>query len=166
MSENQHKVSRRQFLNYTLTGVGGFMAAGFTLPLVRFALDPALKTGTEEEMVAVTQVSKLTAEPQRFNFKIDQVDGWYESEVSRSAWIFVENGEITALSPVCTHLGCTVDWNTNEKRENQFFCPCHGGAFEKDGTNIERTPPTEPLYVYDYEERDGTLYLGRPRPQV
>ncbi|MDA0175319.1 menaquinol-cytochrome C reductase, partial [Solirubrobacter taibaiensis] len=25
MSEKEHRVSRRQFLNYTLTGVGGFM---------------------------------------------------------------------------------------------------------------------------------------------
>lgn len=166
MSENQHKVSRRQFLNYTLTGVGGFMAAGFTLPLVRFALDPALKKGTESEMVAVTQVSQLSADPQRFDFKIDQVDAWYESEVSRSAWIYVEDGNIIALSPVCTHLGCTVDWDPEESGQNRFFCPCHGGIFEKDGENVKRTPPTEPLYVYDHEVRDGTLYLGRPRPQV
>lgn len=166
MSENQHKVSRRQFLNYTLTGVGGFMAAGFTLPLVRFALDPALKTGVEKEMVAVTQVSKISAEPKRFDFKIDQVDAWYESEVSRSAWIYEENGNVVVLSPVCTHLGCTVDWNTNENHQNRFSCPCHGGLFEKDGTNVERTPPTEPLYVYDHEVRDGTIYLGSPRPQV
>jgi menaquinol-cytochrome c reductase iron-sulfur subunit len=166
VSEKEHKVSRRQFLNYTLTGVGGFMAAGFTLPMVRFALDPALKTGAETEMVAVVQMSKLTSEPQRFDFKIDQVDAWYESEVSRSVWVYEENGEVIALSPVCTHLGCTIDWNTNAQHENQFFCPCHDGVFEKNGANVERTPPTEPLYVYDHEVRDGTLYLGRPRPQV
>jgi menaquinol-cytochrome c reductase iron-sulfur subunit len=166
VSENQHKVSRRQFLNYTLTGVGGFMAAGFTLPLVRFALDPALKTGVETEMVAVTQESKITAEPQRFDFKIKQVDAWYESEVSRSAWIYEENGNLVVLSPVCTHLGCTVDWDTNENHQNQFYCPCHGGVFEKDGENVPRTPPTEPLYIYEHDVRDGTIYLGRPRPQV
>lgn len=43
VSEREHKVSRRQFLSYTLTGVGGFMAAGMLMPMVRFALDPALK---------------------------------------------------------------------------------------------------------------------------
>lgn len=166
MSEKEHKVSRRQFLNYTLTGVGGFMAAGITLPLVRFALDPALKPSAGTDMVAVAQVSELSAEPKRFNFNIDQVDGWYESEVSRSAWIYEENGEIVALSPVCTHLGCTIDWNTKSEYPNQFFCPCHDGRFEKDGTNVEKTPPTQPLFVYDFEVRDGTIYLGRPRPQV
>lgn len=43
MSEKRHRVSRRQFLNYTLTGVGGFMAAGMLMPMVRFALDPVLR---------------------------------------------------------------------------------------------------------------------------
>ena len=28
------EVSRRQFLSYTLTGVGGFMAAGMLMPIV------------------------------------------------------------------------------------------------------------------------------------
>ena len=39
---SKRNVSRRQFLNYTLTGVGGFMAAGMLMPMVRFAIDPAL----------------------------------------------------------------------------------------------------------------------------
>ena len=41
MSKNP--VTRRQFLTYTLTGVGGFMAAGMMLPMLRFAVDPVLR---------------------------------------------------------------------------------------------------------------------------
>ena len=41
MSNN--RVSRRQFLSYTLTGVGGFMAAGMLMPMLRFAIDPVLQ---------------------------------------------------------------------------------------------------------------------------
>ena len=40
---SKRNVSRRQFLNYTLTGVGGFMAAGMLMPMVRFAVDPVLQ---------------------------------------------------------------------------------------------------------------------------
>ncbi|WP_209122610.1 ubiquinol-cytochrome c reductase iron-sulfur subunit [Alkalihalobacillus sp. BA299] len=162
MSEKDHKVSRRQFLTYTLTGVGGFMAAGMIMPMARFALDPALKVGAEGDLVAVAQVDEITEEPQRFNFKFEQVDAWYTSEVTRSAWIFKKGDEIIALSPTCTHLGCTVDWNTNPDYENQFFCPCHFGRFDLNGTNIAGTPPTRPLDVYDLEVRDGTIYLGKP----
>ncbi len=166
MSEKDHKVSRRQFLNYTLTGVGGFMAAGITLPLVRFAIDPVVKASAETEMIAVTQVSQITNEPKRFDFKVNQVDGWYESEVAYSAWIYEQDGNIVALSPKCTHLGCTINWNTNADHQNRFFCPCHQGVFEKDGKNVEGTPPTQPLFVYEYEVRDGTIYLGKRKPQV
>ena len=35
-------MSRRQFLSYTLGGAGAFMAAGMSLPMIRFAVDPIL----------------------------------------------------------------------------------------------------------------------------
>jgi menaquinol-cytochrome c reductase iron-sulfur subunit len=158
-------ISRRQFLNYTLTGVGGFMAAGMLMPMVRFAIDPVLKKGADTELVAVTQVKNLTNEPQRFDFKVDQVDAWYESEVSQSAWVYKEdNGSIVALSPICKHLGCTVDWGSDPAHPNQFFCPCHAGRYEKNGKNIPGTPPLGPLDVYVTEVRDETLYLGKAKP--
>ncbi len=75
MSEKEHRVSRRQFLNYTLTGVGGFMAAGILMPMTRFALDPVLRKEAGTDMVAVAQVKDITTEPKRFDFKVKQVDG-------------------------------------------------------------------------------------------
>jgi menaquinol-cytochrome c reductase iron-sulfur subunit len=166
MSEKNHRVSRRQFLNYTLTGVGGFMAAGMLMPMVRFAIDPVLKTGTGQDMVAVCDESELTNEPQSFNFKIEQVDAWYESEEPRTAWIYKDgSGNIVALSPVCKHLGCTVNWNSDPANPNKFFCPCHYGLYDKDGKNVPNTPPLAPLDVYEHEVKDGTVYLGRAKPK-
>lgn len=40
------------------------------------------------------------------------------------------NGQLGALSPVCTHLGCNVHWNTTEK---SWDCPCHGSRFDPHG---------------------------------
>ena len=66
---SKHNVSRRQFLNYTLTGVGGFMAAGMLMPMVRFAIDPVLSADKGGDFVATKQkVSELTAEPTRVDF--------------------------------------------------------------------------------------------------
>ncbi len=165
MSEKKHRVSRRQFLNYTLTGVGGFMAAGMLMPMVRFALDPVLRPVAESDLIPVADIKDITNEPKRIDFKIDQVDAWYESKEPKSAWVYKDGEKIVALSPVCKHLGCTVNWNSDPKNENMFFCPCHYGLYEKDGTNVPGTPPIAPLDVYVSEVKDGKLYLGKAMPR-
>ncbi|KPD00819.1 hypothetical protein LR69_00901 [Geobacillus sp. BCO2] len=88
MSDNKHRVTRRQFLNYTLTGVGGFMAAGMLMPMLRFAFDPLLKDEAGTDMVAVADVKEITTEPKRFDFKVKVKDAWYESEEPKSAWVY------------------------------------------------------------------------------
>jgi glycine/D-amino acid oxidase-like deaminating enzyme/nitrite reductase/ring-hydroxylating ferredoxin subunit len=41
-----------------------------------------------------------------------------------------ENGQMHAVNPACTHIDCTVAWNTSEK---VWECPCHGSRFSEDG---------------------------------
>jgi glycine/D-amino acid oxidase-like deaminating enzyme/nitrite reductase/ring-hydroxylating ferredoxin subunit len=43
-------------------------------------------------------------------------------------------GAVHAVSPVCTHMGCTVTWNT---AETSWDCPCHGSRFNCDGEVIQ-----------------------------
>ncbi|WP_110927624.1 QcrA and Rieske domain-containing protein [Bacillus massiliglaciei] len=162
----KRNVSRRQFLNYTLTGVGGFMAAGMLMPMVRFAVDPVMKAGGAGDFIATgVKVNELTKEPKRVDFTFKQVDGWYESEETNTAWVYkTDDGKIVALSPICKHLGCTVDWNTDKQNPNQFFCPCHYGRYTKDGVNVPGTPPVSPLDIFETQEKDGILYLGQKKP--
>jgi Rieske Fe-S protein len=44
-----------------------------------------------------------------------------------------ESGELTILSPVCTHLGCDVRWN---REASSWDCPCHGSRFGPGGNVI------------------------------
>lgn len=162
---SKKEISRRTFLNYMLMGTGGFLAAGMLVPMVRFAVDPALKSDAASgNMVPVTSVDKLTSDPQRFDFKVNVVDGWYKTDEALSAWVYKAGDKIVALSPICKHLGCTVQWNTNPSFPNHFFCPCHGGRYEKDGKNVPNTPPLKPLDVYTTQVKDGKVYLGKVQP--
>lgn len=168
MSEKKKQVTRRQFLNYSLTGLGGFMAAGMLVPMLRFAVDPILQSkGGEGNLVnAGISVDDITDVPQRVDWEVEQVDGWYESNINRTAWVFKdENGEIQAFSPVCKHLGCFVSWEGSEDYPNEFFCPCHDGRYYKDGTPVPGTPPLAPLDVYEQKIENGILYLGDPKPR-
>lgn len=38
------------------------------------------------------------------------------------------NGTFGALSPICTHRGCTVD-----VQGDRLVCPCHGSTYDRDG---------------------------------
>ncbi|MGH8948794.1 MAG: FAD-dependent oxidoreductase, partial [Acidimicrobiia bacterium] len=44
-----------------------------------------------------------------------------------------DRGELHAVSPICTHLGCQVGFNSAERT---WDCPCHGSRFDVDGTVI------------------------------
>jgi Rieske Fe-S protein len=44
-----------------------------------------------------------------------------------------KNGELHAISPVCTHMKCAVSWNNAEQT---WDCPCHGARYNIDGEVI------------------------------
>lgn len=67
-----------------------------------------------------------------------------------------EEGAVEALSLVCTHLGCTVEWQPDN---GQFYCPCHEGKFDRDGRPVAG-PPKLPLERLAVRQEGETLWVG------
>jgi glycine/D-amino acid oxidase-like deaminating enzyme/nitrite reductase/ring-hydroxylating ferredoxin subunit len=64
-----------------------------------------------------------------------------------------ERGTLHGLSPVCTHMGCHVGWNSAEK---SWDCPCHGGRFDALG-QVLNGPPLQPLAALPMTEGEPAL---------
>ena len=52
-----------------------------------------------------------------------------------------DSGALHALSSVCTHRGCNVEWNADDRI---WACPCHGSLFAADGS-VLHGPAEQPL---------------------
>ena len=66
------------------------------------------------------------------------------------------DGSHVALSPVCTHQGCTVDI-----AGRQLVCPCHGSTYERTG-EVVRGPAERPLARYETRREGGALLIRLP----
>lgn len=53
--------------------------------------------------------------------------------------LVLRDGRYAALSPICTHLGCTVDIEGAH-----LVCPCHGSTYDRAG-QVLRGPAERPL---------------------
>lgn len=72
------------------------------------------------------------------------------------AYLVKIDGEITAISEKCTHLGCRVPYCASSA---QFECPCHGSAFNRLG-EYQAGPAPRGLDRYAVElGDDGLLYI-------
>lgn len=72
-------------------------------------------------------------------------------------WVLHLRAGFVALSAVCTHKGCIVNWD--EKRLT-LTCPCHAGLFDANG-NVLAGPPRRPLPHLHVEVLGEEIYVGK-----
>ena len=90
-------------------------------------------------------------------FKVGKPDDFPEGITFLSGhrvYIFRTGNDFRAVSAICTHLYCVVDWRPDQ---NEFYCSCHGSRFSQEGINISGPAP-KPLPWYQLSlAPDGSL---------
>ena len=75
----------------------------------------------------------------------------------------VDDEKFQVFAINCAHLGCPVRWFP---QSGLFMCPCHGGAYYRDGSRASG-PPERGLFEYPIKVQDGvvTIHAGElPTP--
>lgn len=143
-------VSRRTFARVALGAAGVCYVAMLGYPIYRYLATPVEKAAKEG---AVKEILLKDAH------KLPAGSGMIFKFGSRPAWlIHHEDGTWTALDAVCTHLGCTVKYEQQNKR---IFCECHGGIYDpRTGQNIAGPPP-RPLKQYRVQITDEGVVVSK-----
>jgi Rieske Fe-S protein len=64
------------------------------------------------------------------------------------------SGDFLAISPICTHRGCTVD-----VQGERLVCPCHGSTYDRAG-KVLRGPAQRALTSYPVTRRGDVLTIS------
>ena len=72
----------------------------------------------------------------------------------------LDDGGFLALHRKCTHLGCTVPWDIDERK---FACPCHGSEFDIRG-DVLSAPASRALDLFAVQVEDGVVKVDTRQP--
>jgi len=140
------KPARRRFLEFFLGTSVAASAASFLYPVVRYLIPPQ-HTDLGPDLVVAAHVGELKPN----SGKIFPFAG------RPALLILTADGKYHALSAVCTHLGCTVQYSADL---HEVWCPCHNGKYSVDGANISGPPP-RPLQEFSVVVKGNDIYVQR-----
>jgi len=144
--ETAKKPGRRKFVDLLLSGGILASAVSFFYPVIRYLIPPK-STDLGSDTVVAGKVGDLkpnTAKIFRFGSKPGLL-------------VMTAEGEYKAMSAVCTHLDCTVQYRGDL---HQVWCACHNGLYDMAGRNVSGPPP-RPLDQFEVHVRGGEIVVNR-----
>ena len=139
-------MNRRRFINLFFGGSFFATIAAFLYPVIRYVLPPK-QTEAVQKKVAAAKVGDLAPNAAKI-FKFGS---------SPAILINTQEGNLLAFSAVCTHLTCTVTYETDT---GTLYCPCHNGRFDMAG-NVISGPPPRPIEAYNVEVVGQDIFVSK-----
>jgi cytochrome b6-f complex iron-sulfur subunit len=144
MKSEDTQVTRRRFLDIFINGTFFTTVLAAIGTALAFVLPAKRSNGDGESRTEVGPVERLSV-------------GKAVKVLHRGQPVVVGNTKrgYFAVSAVCTHLGCLVDWND---RTQQLDCPCHAAIFDTQG-NILTGPAPRALPSYEVMVVGGKVFV-------
>ena len=145
----------------------GAVAATLAVPIVRFLLSSVTlsRENAYASWVPLAPVSDFPeGETRLATFRNPYVTPTDGQTADTACWVrHIEGDQFQVFAINCAHLGCPVRWFP---QSGLFMCPCHGGAYYRDGSRASG-PPERGLFEYPIKIQDGlvTIHAGElPTP--
>ena len=150
-------VSRRRFLLLIGAGLNTIAAALLAAPVLGYVFASFGRQGPSQAWISLGPIDSYPESQTRLaTYRNPFTRPWDGKTANIPCWVRRITGEQFQVFAVnCTHLGCPVRWFPQSRL---FMCPCHGGAYYEDGT-LASGPPPRGLYEYEYQVRDGQLWV-------
>jgi cytochrome b6-f complex iron-sulfur subunit len=147
--EIEGAVTRRAFIT-AATAAGLCYVGALSYPVYKYLASPAEMAENE---VAVSEVTLKDAHKMPTGAAL-----MFKFGSSPAMLIHGADDSWVAFSAVCTHLGCTVQF---EPQMNRIHCACHGGVYDPHtGKNVSGPPP-RPLKSYKVKVAADGVVVSR-----
>lgn len=140
-----NRIARRSFLTQALSAWFFVTCTPFLYGVLEYVLPPRIRERILEQILAakIGDIPANAAKIVKFNKKPAIV-------------VHTSQGQYKAFSAVCTHLGCTVQYNSDDQR---IHCNCHGSVYDLTGKNIGGPAPS-PLQPLRLIVRDPDIIIS------
>ena len=157
--ENDNTITRRGLFMKLGILFNGLVAVVLAVPIVRFLLSAVARENQDEYLSWVTlgPVGQFPeGETRLATFWSPYVTPTDGKTADTACWVRRIAGEQFQIFAVnCAHLGCPVRWFP---QSGLFLCPCHGGAYYRDGKRAAG-PPERGLFTYPYKVENGVVSI-------
>jgi len=152
-------ITRRGMLVSIGIFVNGLVAAALTVPIGRYLLSSVTR-GRGSAYLAWVPLGPVAhfpeGETRLATFRNPYVMPTDGKTVDTACWVRrIAADQFQVFAVNCMHLGCPVRWFP---QSGLFLCPCHGGAYYRDGARASG-PPERGLFEYPSKVTGGVLTI-------
>lgn len=156
---NENLLSRRGLFMKMGILFNGLVATALGVPIVGFLLS-SITRGRANAYLSWVPLGTVNEFPEGetrlATFRNPNVMPTDGKTVDTACWVRrVEGHQFQVFAVNCAHLGCPVRWFP---QSGLFMCPCHGGAYYRDGSRASG-PPERGLFEYPYKVQDGLITI-------
>jgi quinol---cytochrome c reductase iron-sulfur subunit, bacillus type len=156
---NENGLTRRGLLMKIGIAFNGLVATALAVPIVRFLFSSVTRSRANGYLSWVS-IGRVTDFPEG-ETRLATFRNPYETPTDgqtadTACWVRrIEGDQFQVFAVNCAHLGCPVRWFP---QSGLFMCPCHGGAYYRDGSRASG-PPERGLFEYPIKVQDGVITI-------